>query len=109
MGVKKIFYIGTHEKHFDLEEDKKLFFFVPFDELLRNSDFIIICCSLNSDTKGLFNSSAFDKMKKDAILINTARGAIIDHDALYDALIGGKIAAAGKKDVTNLDRILMQK
>ena len=48
--------------------------YVPFDQLLSISDFVIVTCALNDDTKGLFNEAAFKKMKKNAILINASRG-----------------------------------
>lgn len=48
--------------------------FVSFDELLRQSDYVIIVCPLNEETKGMFNEEAFNKMKPNAILVNVARG-----------------------------------
>lgn len=48
--------------------------FVPFDELLGKSDFVIVCCPLNNETKGMFNAEAFAKMKPSSIFINVARG-----------------------------------
>ncbi|CAM4749471.1 unnamed protein product [Rotaria magnacalcarata] len=70
-----------------------------YSELLGESDFVIIACELNEHTKNMFNKNAFEQMKNDAILINIARGGIIDQDALYDALTNGFIGAAGL-DVT---------
>ena len=68
---------------------------VNTEELLESSDFIIICAALNDSTRGLFNKAAFQKMKKTAILINTARGPIVHMDDLADALEQGQIAGAG--------------
>lgn len=68
---------------------------LPLDDLLGQSDFISIHCDLNSRTKGLIGSRELDLMKKTACLINTARGGIIDEQALYDALYEGRIAGAG--------------
>ena len=65
--------------------------FVELDELLRKSDFITINCPLNKNTKGLIDKIAISKMKRNAIIINTARGEIIDTEALYYALIEKKI------------------
>lgn len=48
--------------------------FVKLDELLKESDFIIVSCPLNSETKEMFNSAAFSKMKRTSIFINVARG-----------------------------------
>ena len=73
--------------------------FVTFDQLLEQSDFVIIACSVNDTNKGLFNAEAFKKMKRSSILVNIARGAIVDQDALYEALKSGEIGAAGL-DVT---------
>ncbi|MDC7126043.1 MAG: C-terminal binding protein [Spirochaetales bacterium] len=68
---------------------------VSFDELLSESDCISIHCPLNSDTTKMFDSAAFSKMKKSSILINTARGAIIDEAALCQALANKQLSAAG--------------
>ncbi len=68
---------------------------VRFDELLERSDIISLHCPLSADTHHLFDDRAFGKMKKSAILVNTARGAIIDSGALIHALECGEIAGAG--------------
>eukprot|EP00440_Ansanella_granifera_P007442 gb/GFBE01008057.1/.p1 GENE.gb/GFBE01008057.1/~~gb/GFBE01008057.1/.p1 ORF type:complete len:369 (+),score=100.92 gb/GFBE01008057.1/:1-1107(+) len=67
---------------------------VTFDDLLARSDFVSTMVPLNKHTKGLMNAAAFDKMKPSAYIINTARGPIIDQDALIDALRKKKIAGA---------------
>ena len=72
---------------------------VSFDELIETSDYISIHCPLNEETKHMFNRSVFDRMKRGAIIINTARGAIVSEDDLYSALTDKSIAAAGL-DVT---------
>lgn len=68
--------------------------FVSLDELLSESDYVTLHCPLNSDTAKLINSASFEKMKKSAVLINTARGGIVDEDALANALKNGIIYAA---------------
>ncbi len=73
---------------------------VSFDELLEQSDVISVHTSLNEGSKGIFNKEAFQKMKKNAIFINTARGEIHDEVALTEALTNGLIWGAGL-DVTN--------
>jgi glycerate dehydrogenase len=73
---------------------------VSFDELLKRSDVISLHCPLSDRTRELFDKEAFDKMKKTAILINVARGAVVSEKALADALLEGKIKAAGL-DVLN--------
>ncbi|MDH3303966.1 MAG: D-2-hydroxyacid dehydrogenase [Gammaproteobacteria bacterium] len=67
---------------------------VSFATLLARSDVISLHCPLNDDTRNLFGAEEFRKMKRDAILINTARGGLIDSAALAEALRTGQIAAA---------------
>jgi len=67
---------------------------VSLDELLRSSDFVSIHCPLTSETRGLVGRREIALMKPDAYLINTARGGIVDEDALYEALKAGQIAGA---------------
>ncbi len=68
---------------------------VDFDTLLEESDFISIHAPLTEGTRGMFGEKEFKKMKKTAYIINTARGAIINQDALVEALKAGEIAGAG--------------
>ena len=68
---------------------------VSFDELLVQSDILSLHCPLSDLTRHLMNADAFSKMKKSAILINVARGAVVDTQALYEALRDGEIAGAG--------------
>jgi len=67
---------------------------VSFDELLAGSDVISLHCPLTDDTRKLFGAREFAAMKDNAILINTARGGLVDSQALADALATGQIAAA---------------
>ena len=67
---------------------------VDFDELLATSDIISLHCPLNDTTRKLFGAREFAAMKDSAILINTARGGLVDSQALADALENGQIAAA---------------
>ena len=67
---------------------------VSFDELIRISDYVSVHSPLTPETKGLFNAETFRKMKKNAYLVNTSRGPIIDEDALAAALDAGEIAGA---------------
>ncbi len=73
---------------------------VPFDTLLAEADFISIHTDLNEKTRGMFSTEQFKKMKRSAVLVNTARGPIVDEKALYTALASGAIFAAGL-DVTD--------
>lgn len=95
----------SSKRRCDLEESIGIRF-VDFDTLLRDSDFISIHTSLNERTRHLFNRDTFARMKKSAILINTARGPVIDTDALYEALSKGRIRAAAL-DVTDPEPIAM--
>jgi glycerate dehydrogenase len=67
---------------------------VAFDEVLQNADVISLHCPLTDATVGLFGEAEFRKMKSDAVLINTARGGLVDSAALVSALNDGAIAAA---------------
>jgi len=73
-------------------------------ELLRKSDFVSLHCPLTPETHHLIDAAALRQMQKHAILINTARGPIVDHDALRMALIDGDIAGAAL-DVTDPEPI----
>jgi len=67
---------------------------VAFDELLAKADVISLHCPLNDATRELFGAREFAAMKDSAILINTARGGLVESRALTDALASGQIAAA---------------
>jgi D-3-phosphoglycerate dehydrogenase len=66
-----------------------------FQTLLRESDAISIHCNLTDETHGLFNRDAFSKMEKRPIVVNTARGPVIEADALLDALQQDMVHSAG--------------
>jgi glycerate dehydrogenase len=68
---------------------------VEFDTLLAESDILSLHCPLSDRTRGLMNKDAFTKMKKTAVLVNVARGPVVNTQDLYDALTTGEIAAAG--------------
>jgi glycerate dehydrogenase len=65
------------------------------DEVLSVSDVLSLHCPLNDQSRHIINGTSIDKMKKNAILINTARGGLIDEEALVGALNSGRIAGAG--------------
>ena len=69
--------------------------FVDFDTMLKESDVLSIHAPLNDETYHIFSTDAFKKMKNDAIIINIARGGLIDQEALADALEQGEIRFAG--------------
>jgi D-lactate dehydrogenase len=85
---------------FDPFEDAHLsellnFDYLPFEEVLERSDVIAICCPLTDRTRHLFNRQAFERMRPGALLVNTARGAVVEADALLWALNEGIVAGAG--------------
>lgn len=69
--------------------------FVSLDELLAQSDLVSLHCPLNESSKGLIGKENIAKMKQGALLINAARGPVVDSQALADALNSGYLAAPG--------------
>jgi glyoxylate reductase len=67
----------------------------PLDDLLARSDFVSLNCPLTDETRGLFDSSRLARMKPGSVLVNTARGPIVEEAALARALAEGPLAAAG--------------
>lgn len=89
LGCKVIFYSASGKSSCTEYER------VEFDKLLARSDILSLHCPASDRTRGLINKEALSKMKKSAILINVARGPVVETQALYDALTEGQIAAAG--------------
>ena len=79
--------------------------YVELDELYRNSDIISLNAPSRKENYHMVNEEAFSKMKDGVIIINTARGEIMDTNALYKALISGKVAGAGL-DVLECEEII---
>ncbi|KAF7717165.1 D-isomer specific 2-hydroxyacid dehydrogenase family protein [Penicillium ucsense] len=69
--------------------------YVSFDELLANSDVLSLNLALNASTRHIIGAPEFGKMKDGVVVVNTARGALIDEDALVTALDSGKVRSAG--------------
>ena len=69
--------------------------FIPFDDLLAQSDIVTLHVPRNDSTRGMIGSAELACMQPTALLINTARGGLVDEDALYQALTTGQIAGAG--------------
>lgn len=91
--------LGMQVKAYDIIEIPELskmehFEYVKLDDLLKTSDFISLHVPLVPATKHMINGDAFSKMKERVIIINCARGGVIDEDALLIALNSGKVAGA---------------
>ena len=69
--------------------------FVELDALLENSDVVSLHVALTDDTRGMIGEAEFEKMKPGALLLNGARGAVVDTDALVNALNSGHVGGAG--------------
>lgn len=101
----RILYANRHRCDSQLEQALGVEF-AEFDRLLQESDFVTIHTPLSDETYHLFSDHEFEQMKASAILINTARGAVVDQEALYRALSTGQIAGAAL-DVTEPEPIAM--
>ncbi|MCH6265358.1 phosphoglycerate dehydrogenase [Neobacillus citreus] len=106
---------------FDLYPDRtleqlNLVKYVPFKEIIQSADFITIHTDFNNKSASMIGKNEFDLMKNEAFLINTARGGIVDEDALYEALYFNKIKGAaldvfevepiGKNKLLELDNFI---
>jgi D-3-phosphoglycerate dehydrogenase / 2-oxoglutarate reductase len=94
-GMRVIAWNRSPKKHPKVE-------FVELDELLAESDVVSIHLLLNDETRGLVSRACIEAMKPGVILVNTARGAIVDEEAMMDALKSGQIRHAGL-DVFNIE------
>ena len=74
--------------------------YVTLDELLRQSDYVMLTCPLTEETRHLIDAGALRRMKQTATLINISRGPVVDTEALHEALRDGEIESAGL-DVTD--------
>lgn len=86
LGIKVLVYTRT------VREDNEKF--VSLEHLLQNSDIISVHCPLNEQSKDMFNKDTFSKCKDGAFFINTARGGVVDENALFEALENGKLSGA---------------
>ena len=77
------------------DKDQGATFHEDIDSLLSVSDFLSLHCPATPETTGLMNAERFAKLPDGAVLVNTARGALVDEDALINALESGKLSSAG--------------
>jgi len=100
-GMEVLYYSRSPKPDLEREMGVK---FASLEEIYRQSDFISLHTDLNESSRGLINKKALNSMKSNCIIINTARGPVINTDDLVDALESGKIAGAGL-DVTDPEPI----
>jgi D-3-phosphoglycerate dehydrogenase len=98
-GMRVIAWNRSPKKHPKVE-------FVELDELLTESDVVSIHLLLNDETRGFLSRACIEAMKPGVILVNTARGAVVDEKAMIDALKSGQIRHAGL-DVFNIEPLPM--
>lgn len=91
----RIKYFSRHQLPADVEERYSATYCDSLEALLSASDVVSINCPLNADTTGLMGKKEFAAMKDGSFLVNTARGAVVDEEALIEALDSGKVARAG--------------
>ncbi|MBL4720069.1 MAG: hydroxyacid dehydrogenase [Alphaproteobacteria bacterium] len=87
--------LATHPRIPPEEAEKRHARLVELPELLEQSDFVLVACGLNDETRGMFGAAEFAAMKQSAYFITIGRGGIHDEDALAKALEAEQIAGAG--------------
>lgn len=90
----KVIYTDIHRLPKEQEKDLSLTYVETFEELLPRIDILSFHCPLTKKNQDILNPSAFAKMKDGSLVINTARGKLINEVALYEALVNGKIRSA---------------
>ena len=108
-GMKIIYTCRTRKTEY---EEKLCAEYVTLEDLLKRSDFVSLNCALTNETAGLIAERELRMMKKDAVLINTARGAVVDQKALFRACSEGWICGAGldvyEKEPVPMDEPLLK-
>ena len=103
---------GMHVRVYDINQDGFLaelinFKYVSLDELLQTSDIVTLHIPLNKSTEHIINKNSFKKFKTGSLLINTARGSLVETEALIEALKNGTLAGAGL-DVIEGEELLIE-
>lgn len=91
-NMEIIYHNRSRKKDFEKAMDAN---YKEFEDLLEEADFVVSLLPLTNETKETFNKAAFKKMKETAIFINASRGGVVNEIDLHQALISGKIRAAG--------------
>ena len=90
-----IHYHNRKRVHADIERELEATYWESLDQMLARMDIVSVNCPHTPATFHLLSARRLKLMKPTAILVNTARGGIVDEPALYDALVSGKLAGAG--------------
>ena len=98
---KRLEWMGAYDKYKNTSLESDTLRYCELDELLSSSDVISLHCPLFPETENIINKDTIAKMKDGVIIINNSRGALIDEQALADALNSGKVYGAGLDTVRN--------
>lgn len=104
-GFEKMIYHNRSRLSGELEGGAE---YASFNDVLKESDVILVSVPLNKHTKHLIDEEAIDKMKDGVVVVNTARGAVIDEKAILNKLKEGKIGAFGADVFENEPEVLME-
>jgi lactate dehydrogenase-like 2-hydroxyacid dehydrogenase len=88
-----LYYYTAHRRSPEVESDFGVTY-LPLEELAATCDIISLHCAVTEETQGMINAAFISRMKPEAVLVNCARGALVDNEALRQALIDGRIACA---------------
>ena len=103
---------ATDDNPREVPKEVKVFKNANLTEALTDADFAVLCIRATKDNENIINKSVLESMKKGAMLINIARGSLVDEAALADAIASGHIAAAGldvvKSEPVNPDNALLK-
>ena len=77
------------------EEERYGVTYLSLEELTASCDIVSLHCAVNDETRGMVDQTFLNRMRRDAYLINTARGDLVDNEALRQALLDGKLAGVG--------------
>lgn len=111
--AKLLYYLGCKVIAYDIKENKELkslgIEYTPLNELLKVSDIVSLHLPYTPQTHHLINEETISFMKDGAILVNTSRGAIVDTNALYKAIMNGKFSGVGLDVFEDEDVLILNK